>query len=88
MSNFFTRLLGVGNAAPQSTSVHHASMPRGRVVAIFIPARDFRGETKAGDLLGMYKQGRRYYIREGNNMLNELCANWESEGLIKINRGK
>ncbi len=71
----------------ESSFVYRASMPRSRVVAIFIPKRDFRGETKSGDLLGMYKAGSRYYIREGNNMLSELCADWETEGLITIKRG-
>lgn len=67
--------------------VYRAAMPRTRVVAVFVPTRNFRGLTKKGELLGIYKQGSRYYIREGNNMLAELCADWESEGLITISRG-
>lgn len=67
--------------------VHHASMPRTRVLAIFIPTRDFRGEKKNGELLGMYKKGSRYYIRENNSMLEKLCADWETKGLIQIKRG-
>lgn len=71
----------------KSSLIHRVSMPRTRIVAIFIPKRNFRGETKSGDLLGVYKQGCRYYIREGNTMLSELCADWETEGLITIKRG-
>ncbi len=72
----------------EGSPVYRASMPRTRVIAIFVPTRNFSGKTKDGDLLGMYKHGSRYYIREGNNMLAELCAKWETEGLIKITRGK
>lgn len=67
--------------------VHRASMPRTRVVSVFIPTKDFRGEKDNGELLAMYKQGSRYYIRENNSMLEKLCADWETKGLIKIKRG-
>lgn len=86
MWNFIKKLLGKETNL-KASPVYRASMPRTRVVAVFVPTRDFRGENKAGELLGIYKQGSRYYIREGNNMLSELCADWESEGLIKIARG-
>ena len=68
--------------------VHKASMPRTRVIAIFIPTQNFRGSTKSGALLALYKKNKHYYIRENNHMLEALCADWESEGLIVIKRGK
>ena len=86
--NWITKFLSGEKPTPEASPVYRASMPRTRVVAIFIPTRNFRGENKAGELLGIYKQGSRYYIREGNNMLAELCADWESEGLITIQRSK
>lgn len=87
MWNAIKKFFSMEKVNPEASPVHRASMPRSRVLAIFIPTRDFRGETKSGDLLGIYKQGSRYYIREGNNMLSELCAEWETNGLINIKRG-
>ena len=87
MWNRIKKWFGWKEPTPEVPLIYRAAMPRTRVVATFMPTRDFRGETKAGELLGLYKQGRHYYIREGNNMLAELCADWETEGLIKIARG-
>lgn len=86
--NWVMKLFNRRETATQDSPIFRASMPRARVVAVFVPRRSFRGENKRGELLGIYKQGSRYYIREGNNMLAELCAEWEAENLITIQRSR
>lgn len=64
-------------------SSHEASFAKGKVIRVFIPIRNFEGRTKSGELLGAYLQGRRYFLRENNFLLQELCNEWVSEKKIK-----
>lgn len=70
-----------------ASPVHHATMPKKRIVAMFQPTLDFMGYDLDGNLLGSYRRGKTYYIREGNSMLADLCQTWEGEGKITISGG-
>ena len=71
----------------ENSPVYRASMPRAKVLATFTPLQNFEGYTPGGDLLGLYKKGKTYYIREGNNLLAGLCEQWKEENLIVVNGG-
>lgn len=63
-------------------SKHYAGMPTEAIIRVFIPKNDFDGHTSSGELLGHYMKGRRYFLREGNFVLQNLCEKWKSEGKI------
>lgn len=67
------------------TDQHKAAMPTAPVVAQFIPTESFEGfRPDSGELLGHYKKGARYHIRQGNQMLADLAKQWESEGKVIV----
>ena len=73
----------------KETVVHKATKPTGQVIGTFVPNENFEGYRKTkdggrGELLGLYKQGKTYWIRAGNDMLMDLCKDWKKKGLITV----
>ncbi len=74
---FFKKLLGKEKEKPATVV---ATMPGGRILAVFVPTRDFfSGETQS-----QYLPGMKYSLREGNAKLTALLPQWEKQGLIHI----
>ena len=85
MFNFIKKLLGIApTVLEEDLAVYKASMPRTKVIGYFIPIHNFEGYTDGGKLLGHYKEGRTYYIREGNHMLIALCKKWAEDKRITV----
>ena len=62
---------------------HQARFPTERVVRVFTPVIGFKGFTHAGDFLGEYLPGRRYFLREGNAELDKSSRQWAADGRIR-----
>jgi hypothetical protein len=68
----------------EDSPVYKASMPKTKVIGYFIPLHNFEGYTDGGELLGHYKEGKTYYLREGNNLLAQLCEKWVKDNRITV----
>lgn len=51
----------------------------GKVIATFTPTKNFASE----ELKSEYVEGMSYNIREGNDKLIDLVAEWHEAGLVK-----
>jgi hypothetical protein len=88
MFDWFKKEIPVVVEVPvEPVATHRASMPRTRIVGTFIPLQDFEGRMPNGELLGLYKKGKTYYLRDGNQLLATLCTQWEAEKRIIITSG-
>jgi hypothetical protein len=85
MFNLIKKLLGIApTVLEEDLPIYKASMPRTKVIGYFIPLHNFEGYTDGGELLGHYKKGRTYYLREGNNLLAQLCEKWVEDKRITV----
>jgi hypothetical protein len=85
MFKLIKKLLGIApTVLEEDLLVYKASMPRTKVIGYFIPLHNFEGYTDGGELLGHYKKGRTYYLREGNNLLAQLCEKWVEDKRITV----
>lgn len=72
----------VASIKTKSKEVHVAGFPTAKVIRVFIPLKNFAGYDHNGNLLGMYKKGCRYFLREGNYMLQDLTNKWHADLFI------
>jgi hypothetical protein len=85
MFKLIKKLLGIApTVLEEDLPIYKASMPRTKVIGYFIPLHNFEGYTDGGELLGHYKKGRTYYLREGNNLLAQLCEKWVEDKRITV----
>ena len=61
---------------------HQAVLVNGKILRVFRPTKNFEGYDAQGNLLANYLKDRRYYLREGNVVLQELTKTWRQERKI------
>jgi hypothetical protein len=85
MFKLIKKLLGIApTVLEENLPIYKASMPQTKVIGYFVPLHNFEGYTDGGELLGHYKKGRTYYLREGNNLLAQLCEKWVEDKRITV----
>ncbi|HEY9200761.1 MAG TPA: hypothetical protein VIQ81_04105 [Gammaproteobacteria bacterium] len=67
--------------AQNSNNQNQVKQPTGRVLSYFRPTETFECEENGS----VYVKGQRYQVREGNEQLQQLVADWEELG--KVERG-